>query len=113
MLGFRSPFPKTPTGFRISAQRLRRRSYPGINAPKNFSARLFPDRSFYARAGDILHRLNWRAQLKLQHDPNRPKDVLNVDADENGVGGDDAADCMRYLVATKSRIIAQSKLRGL
>jgi hypothetical protein len=29
-----------------------------------------------------------------------------------GNGGDDAADCMRYLVATKSRVVAQRKLRG-
>ena len=43
----------------------------------------------------------------LQHDPNRPEDVLKVDADEDGVGGDDTADCMRYLVATKSRVVAQ------
>jgi phage terminase large subunit len=37
----------------------------------------------------------------LQHDPNRPEDVLKVDADEEGVGGDDAGDALRYLVATK------------
>jgi len=49
----------------------------------------------------------------LQHDPNRPEDVLKVDADEDGVGGDDAADCLRYLVATKSRTVTQRKLRGL
>ncbi len=49
----------------------------------------------------------------MQHDPNRPEDVLKVDADEDGVGGDDAADALRYLVATKSRAIAQRKLRGL
>ena len=49
----------------------------------------------------------------LQHDPNRPEDVLKVDADEDGVGGDDTADCLRYLVATKSRVVAQRKLRGL
>jgi hypothetical protein len=49
----------------------------------------------------------------MQHDPNRPEDVLKVDADEDGVGGDDAADCLRYLVATKSRSISQRKLRGL
>src|SRR6266496_1908867 len=49
----------------------------------------------------------------LQHDPNRPEDVLKVDADEGGVGGDDAADCFRYLVTTESRTIAQRKLRGL
>jgi phage terminase large subunit len=49
----------------------------------------------------------------LQHDPNRPEDVLKVDADEDGVGGDDAADCFRYLVATKARVVMQRKLRGL
>ena len=48
----------------------------------------------------------------LQHDPNRPEDVLKVDADEDGVGGDDAADCLRYAVATKSRTVTQRKLRG-
>jgi hypothetical protein len=49
----------------------------------------------------------------LQHDPNRPEDVLKVDADEDGVGGDDTADCLRYLVATKERKVTQRKLRGL
>ena len=49
----------------------------------------------------------------LQHDPNRPEDVLKVDADEDGNGGDDAADCLRYLVATKPREIRVMKLRGL
>ena len=49
----------------------------------------------------------------LQHDPNRPEDVLKVDVDDDGVGGDDAADCFRYLVATKSRVISQRKLRGI
>jgi hypothetical protein len=49
----------------------------------------------------------------LQHDPHRPEDVLKVDADEEGVGGDDTADALRYLVATKSRAVTQRKLRGL
>jgi len=49
----------------------------------------------------------------MQQDANRPEDVLKVDADEDGVGGDDCADCLRYLVATKSRAVAQRKLRGL
>jgi hypothetical protein len=39
--------------------------------------------------------------------------VLKVDADEDGGGGGDAADELQYLVATKSRAIAQCKLRGL
>ncbi len=37
---------------------------------------------------------DWRRVL--QHDPNRPEDVLKVDADEDGVGGDEAADALRY-----------------
>ncbi len=49
----------------------------------------------------------------MQHDPNRPEDVLKVDADEDGVGGDDAADALRYLVATKARTVTQRKLKGL
>jgi hypothetical protein len=49
----------------------------------------------------------------LQHDPNRPEDVLKVDADEDGVGGDDPADALRYLVATKERVVVQRKLRGI
>jgi phage terminase large subunit len=48
----------------------------------------------------------------LQHDPNRPEDVLKVDADGEGVGGDDAADACRYLVATRARAIMQKKLTG-
>jgi len=42
----------------------------------------------------------------LQHDPNRPEDVLKVDADEEGIGGDDAADACRYLVADKRTGVA-------
>ncbi len=49
----------------------------------------------------------------LQDDPNRPEDVDKVDADEDGQGGDDAAEALRYLVATKSRGIRVRKLRGL
>jgi phage terminase large subunit len=49
----------------------------------------------------------------LQHDPNRPEDVLKVDADEDGFGGDDAGDVLRYVVATKLRAVAQKKLKGL
>jgi hypothetical protein len=39
--------------------------------------------------------------------------ICLVDADEDGVGGDDAADCLRYLVATRERKVTQRKLRGL
>ena len=49
----------------------------------------------------------------LQHDPNRPEDVLKTDPDDDGTGGDDAADALRYLVATKPNQIHQEKLHGL
>jgi phage terminase large subunit len=48
----------------------------------------------------------------LQHDPSRPEDVLKVDPDEEGIGGDDAADVLRYMVATKPRTIVMRKLVG-
>jgi hypothetical protein len=48
----------------------------------------------------------------LQHDPNRPEDVLKVDIDEDGNGGDDAADALRYLVATQQSGLVQRKLLG-
>ncbi len=49
----------------------------------------------------------------LQHDPARPEDVLKSDVDEGGLGGDDAADALRYLVATKSNRVYVRRLVGL
>lgn len=48
----------------------------------------------------------------LQHDPHRPEDVLKWDCDEDGNGGDDSADALRYLVATKNRTVIRVRLRG-
>ena len=45
----------------------------------------------------------------LQHDPHRPEDVLKVDTDEDGNGGDDAADALR-LVSLFSVLSAESKV---
>jgi hypothetical protein len=67
-----------------------------------------PTLFIHRRCGRLIETLP-----TLQHDPNRPEDVLKVDADDDGIGGDDAADALRYLVATKSRAVAQRKLRGL
>jgi hypothetical protein len=56
-------------------------------------------------------RLDWHAHgnaIRI-----RPEDVLKVDAEDDGVGGDDPADALRYLVATKPRVIIQGRLRGL
>jgi len=49
----------------------------------------------------------------LMHDPNRPEDVLKVDVDDDGNGGDDAADALRYALATKLNRIHVVRLRGL
>ena len=66
-----------------------------------------PTLFIHKRCGRLIETLP-----SLQHDPNRPEDVLKVDADDEGVGGDDAADALRYLVATKARTVTQRKLRG-
>jgi hypothetical protein len=71
-------------------------------------AGIAPKLFFHKRCGRLVECLP-----SLQHDPNRPEDVLKVDADEDGVGGDDLADCLRYWIATKSRGVVQRKLRGL
>lgn len=39
----------------------------------------------------------------LEHDPHRPEDVLKVDADAEGDGGDDAYDSFRYGMMEKTR----------
>ena len=67
-----------------------------------------PTMFIHRRCGRLLECLP-----TLQHDPHRPEDVLKIDADEEGVGGDDAADCCRYLVATKARSVFLKKLCGL
>ena len=67
-----------------------------------------PELFIHQRCGRLIETLP-----AMQHDPSRPEDVLKVDANEDGVGGDDAADALRYLVATKPRVIVQRKLRGV
>jgi hypothetical protein len=66
-----------------------------------------PTLFFHKRCARLIETLP-----TLQHDPARPEDVLKVDTDEEGIGGDDCADCLRYAVATKARTITQRKLRG-
>jgi len=39
----------------------------------------------------------------LEHNPHRPEDVLKVDIDENGEGGDDAPECARYGLMDRRR----------
>ena len=49
----------------------------------------------------------------LQHDPDRPGDVLKSNINEEGAGGDDPADALRYLVTTRISWCGVKKLRGL
>jgi len=48
----------------------------------------------------------------LQHDPDHPADVLKTNVNDEGLGGDDAADALRYLVATRIPWSGVKKLRG-
>jgi phage terminase large subunit len=66
-----------------------------------------PSLFIHSRCGRLLECLP-----SLQHDPNRPEDVLKVDADEDGVGGDDAADSFRYLVHSRPPTASRRKLTG-
>ncbi len=43
----------------------------------------------------------------MQHNPHRPEDVLKVDIDEDGQGGDDPYDGLRYGLMELDRLVAQ------
>lgn len=49
----------------------------------------------------------------LQHDPHRPEDVLKVDVDDDGNGGDDPYDALRYGVMTKRRVAGRPAVAGV
>ena len=72
------------------------------------AARIKPTLFFHERCKQLLNCLPF-----LQHDPDHPADVLKTNTNEEGLGGDDAADALRYLVATKARRVCPFKLRGL
>jgi hypothetical protein len=44
--------------------------------------------------------------LALVPDPHKPEDVLKVDADDQGRGGDDAGDMVRYGLASRVYVAA-------
>ena len=67
-----------------------------------------PTLFIHQRCGRLIETLP-----ALQRDPHRPEDLLKVDSDEDGVGGDDSADALRYMVATKAREVRQRKLAGV
>jgi phage terminase large subunit len=69
---------------------LRRLGDPGADDP----ARATPPRLFICESCPRLIE----ALPGLEHDPHRPEDVLKVDCDEDGRGGDDFYDSFRYAV---------------
>jgi len=73
----------------------------------DIEAGIAPTLFIHRRCGRLVETMP-----SLQHDPNRSEDVLKVDADEEGNGGDDCADALRYAVATKGRTISVRKLKG-
>lgn len=49
----------------------------------------------------------------MQHNPRRPEDVLKVDVDEDGNGGDDPYDCVRYGVMVERVPYVPSAIGGV
>ncbi|MBK9711550.1 MAG: hypothetical protein IPO81_09540 [Kouleothrix sp.] len=62
----------------------------------DIDAKIKPKLKIFETCGHLLDCLP-----ALQHDPHRPDDVLKVDADENGIGGDDEYDALRYGVMAR------------
>lgn len=60
----------------------------------NIPARLF----ISERCGRLIDQLP-----AMEHDPHRPEDVLKVDVDDDGDGGDDAYDSLRYGIMWETR----------
>jgi phage terminase large subunit len=71
------------------------------------AAGIAPTLFFHPRCRRLLATLPM-----LQHDPDRPGDILKTNIAEDGVGGDDAADALRYLVCEKTATIHVIRLRG-
>ena len=57
------------------------------NPRRNKPARLL----IHKRCSGLIERMPL-----MEHDPKRPEDILKVDCDETGEGGDDHIDCLRY-----------------
>lgn len=66
-----------------------RKKFPTFKRQLNLALRHLARQGTLASATDQM----FECLPSLQHDPNQPEDVLKVDADEDGVGGDDPAGC--------------------
>ena len=102
-------FSTTPTGTTIAKQYsdlgffLRRANMDRVNGWAELLRRfgdpdagIKPTLFIHQRCSRLIETIT-----SLQHDPAHPEDVLKVDVDEEGKGGDDTADALRYLVHTK------------
>ncbi|MGZ4961727.1 MAG: terminase large subunit domain-containing protein [Limisphaerales bacterium] len=71
-------------------------------------AGILPSLFIHKRCTHLLETLPY-----LQYDPERAGDILKINTNEEGTGGDDAADALRYMVATRRNVCHVMKLRGL
>jgi len=75
-----------------AAEILRRLGDPeAVAQPPAIAGRLAPSLYILPTCARLIECLP-----RLEHDPHRPEDVLKVDVDEDGGGGDDAYDALRY-----------------
>jgi hypothetical protein len=49
---------------------------------------------------------------QMMHDPHRPEDVLKIDCDEDGEGGDDAYDASRYGLMAVAQTLPELRAGG-
>ena len=78
-----------------------------LQALGDVEAGILPTLFIHQRCQRLIESLPY-----LQHDPDRPGDVLKANINEDGMGGDDAADALRYLVATRVPWSGVKKLTG-
>ena len=71
-------------------------------------AGILPSLFIHKRCQRLLESLPY-----AQHDSDRPGDVIKTNINEEGEGGDDALDALRYMVATRPARVYVRKLTGL
>lgn len=83
-----------------------------INGAGEFLKRLGNPREGIPPTLQIMERCNYLIECipAMIHDPNRPEDVLKVDVDEDGNGGDDPYDAARYgLMDAKQKRVGRAR----